>query len=329
MILRPRVRSPSALAAVGVCGAAVIWLSATSAIAQTVPAQSPGTEATPALPVPGPATVAAGIKDAVQVFLKDHRFKGQTQRQVRDRVEFVTGNVIFATMHEVGHMLISEMGLVVLGREEDAADAFATMTGLKIGDPFAYRALTQSARGWFLSGRRDEKQKTELHFYDEHGLDKQRAYNIICLMVGGNPDKFGELADMTAMPPDRQESCQGDYSNASWSWEKALTPHRRKPDQPKTGINVSYGESDKYGLFATGFRHIKLLETLAESLSDLFAWRRPVGLEMLECGSPNAHWDLSTSKITICYELAADFADMYHVYSGGPKPIVGVVEVEE
>ena len=46
---------------------------------------------------------------------------------------------------------ISEMALPVLGREEDAADAFAIVTGLKLGSAFSDRVLTESARGWFLS----------------------------------------------------------------------------------------------------------------------------------------------------------------------------------
>jgi Putative metallopeptidase len=326
MIPRPRRRSALALRAAAICCAGIMSLSAATAIAQTVPAQSPAAQAAPAPPSPGPASMEAKVKDAVRGFLKHPRFEGMSERDVRDRVEFVVGNVMFATMHEVGHMLISEMGLVVLGREEDAADSFATVTGLRMNEAFAHRVLIQSARGWFLSDQRDQKQKTERHFYDEHGLDKQRAYNIVCLMVGGNPDKFDDLADLTQMPPERQGTCQGDFSNASWSWQRALAPHRRKPDQPKTDISVSYGDSDKYEIFATGFREIKLLETIAEHLSDQFVWRRPVGLRMEECGAPNANWDLTTARITVCYELAADFSNMYREHANGPTPIIGIVQ---
>jgi hypothetical protein len=65
------------------------------------------------------------MDNVVREFAREPRFKGQTEQQVRDRIEFVAGNVIFATAHEVGHMLIADLGLPVLGREEDAADAFA------------------------------------------------------------------------------------------------------------------------------------------------------------------------------------------------------------
>jgi hypothetical protein len=45
-------------------------------------------------------------------------------------------------------------------------------------------------------------------------------------MVGSDPDKFADLADETGLPTERQETCVGDYSDASWSWDVALKPHR-------------------------------------------------------------------------------------------------------
>ncbi len=258
--------------------------------------------------------IQARIDKVVTDFANEPRFKGMTDKQRRDLIEFVAGNVIFATVHEVGHMLIAEMGLPVLGREEDAADAFAAITGLRLGGSFSDTTLRDSALGWFMSDRRNQAQHIQNAFYDEHGLDKQRAYNIVCLMVGGNPEKFGELAEMTKMPAERQGTCQGDFSNASWSWNKVLEPHLRKADQPKTEIDVKYVPTTKYEIYERGFREIKLLETLADHLSDRYAWRRPIGLEMAECNEPAAHWDLSARKITVCYELGYDFAALYREF---------------
>jgi hypothetical protein len=256
------------------------------------------------------------VTEAVRVLADEPRFKGLTEQQRRDRIEFVAGNVLFALVHEVGHMLIAEMGLPVLGREEDAADAFATITGLKMGDAFSDRVLIASARGWFLSDRRNQKENIQTVFYDEHGLDKQRAYNIVCLMVGSDPEKFEPLATMTKLPPERQASCQGDFSNASWSWNKALEPHVRKSEQPKMKIGTVYrGSGDKYEIFSRGFRHMMILETVAEHLSDRFVWRRPINLEMTTCNEPAARWDLQTQKIVVCYELGADFAQLYRDYA--------------
>jgi hypothetical protein len=59
---------------------------------------------------------------------------------------------------------------------------------------------------------------------------------------------------------------------------------------------------------------IRLLETVAEHAADEFAWPAPFTLEMQSCGYPNARWDLPTHKLTVCYELAPEFADLYRAY---------------
>jgi hypothetical protein len=57
-----------------------------------------------------------------------------------------------------------------------------------------------------------------------------------------------------------------------------------------------------------------LLETVAEHAADDFAWPVPLTLEMQSCGFPNAGYDPSTHKLTVCYELGADFAELYRSY---------------
>ena len=60
-------------------------------------------------------------------------------------------------------------------------------------------------------------------------MDLQRAYNVVCLMVGSNPGKFASVADAAKLPPERQMTCQDDYLNAKWSWDQVLQSHLRKP----------------------------------------------------------------------------------------------------
>jgi hypothetical protein len=324
MTCRSRFNAPAAprIAAFFFSASLATSLGIASASAQTppAPAAAPAPAPAAATPAPNAADLEARMNAAVKELMKEPRFKNVPAKQVRDRFEFVAGNVIFATLHEVGHMLIAEMALYVLGREEDAADSFAVVAGLKLNDSLSDQILMQSARGWFMSDLRNKKQKIKNVFYDEHGLDEQRAYNIVCIMVGSNPDKYGKLADITRMPEERQGTCQGDYSNASWSWEKALAPFIRKNDQPKTPVSVAYDETMKYANIERAMREIKMLEVIAGYLSDRFVFARgPVGLEAKECNDPGAFWDLKTRKIYVCYELAADFVDMYRGYSADLK----------
>jgi hypothetical protein len=256
------------------------------------------------------------MRDAMHQMATDPRLKNLTPKEQMDLLEFVAGNMLYVAFHEMGHALINEMGLPVLGREEDAADSYATLAMLKVGNEFSYNVLFQSARGWFLMDRRERKLGNMLAFYDEHGLDQQRAFEIVCLMVGANLDQFKTLADWVKMPEARQESCLGDYSNAQYSWDLVLKPHRRTAEQPKTQISVTYEEGKgNLDVYARSFRSIRFLETLAELAEDQYVWRRPIGLVMKSCGESGASWSLKTLKETICYEMAEEFVNLYRGYT--------------
>ena len=254
----------------------------------------------------------ARLDEAAHAMENNPRLKDLSQQQRKDLAGFVAGNMLFVLTHELAHALIGEMDLYVLGREEDAADAFAVTRMLDVGTEFSAHVLVQAATGWFLSDRRNQAQGIELTFYGEHGLDRQRAYQIVCLMVGSDPVKFAEAAEKAKLPKARQQTCQDDYGVASSSWSTALKPHLRGADQPKQKIDAVYGPAnERVAVVAQGFRTLKLLETVADFAAERYAWPRPITLEMLSCAQPNAHWNLDARKIVICYELAQDFAMLF------------------
>jgi hypothetical protein len=257
----------------------------------------------------------ARINAAAHALGDNPRFKSLSPEYRQALVEFVVGNMLFVLLHEIGHAAITEMGLPVLGRPEDAADSFAAVGLIRIGSVFSHRVLAEAAKGWFLADRRDTSVGDAVAFYDEHGLNQQRAYQIVCLMVGSDADKFKDVAAETKLPKGRQESCARDFSSAAYSWDLVLKPHVRALDQPKTKIDVDYGDAKgRLEVAAQVLRSIQLLETLAEHTAEAFAWPAPFTLELQSCGFPNARWNLSTHKLTVCYELAADFAVLYTDY---------------
>src|SRR5215475_2127975 len=132
----------------------------------------------------------ARINATARALGDDPRFKNLSAEYRQEVVEFVTGNMLFVLLHEIGHAAITQMGLPVLGRPEDAADSFAAVGLIRIGSVFSHRVLVQAAKGWFLADRRDTHAGDAVAFYDEHGLNQQRAYQIVCLMVGSDEDKF-------------------------------------------------------------------------------------------------------------------------------------------
>jgi hypothetical protein len=222
-------------------------------------------------------------------------------------------------LHEAAHGLISDLGLPVLGREEDAADQFATVTMLDMKTEFTHRTLVNSAKSWLISDRRARDKGEVVTYYDNHGLDLQRAYNIICLMVGSDNDQFADLANEVNLPDERQETCIFDYSNAQWSWEQALKPHRRAPDQERTKYQIVYGEAEgTFDLFEKVARVTGLMERVADRLVDLYVWKKPFTIEVQTCGSSGAKWVGPDHKIILCYELAEEFVQLYKLHGEDP-----------
>jgi hypothetical protein len=269
-----------------------------------------------AQPVPAaPSTPQARVDAAAQALVKNPRFKKLSPKYLQKVTEFVIGNTLFVVLHELAHAATSQMKIPILGRREDAADGFAVTRLIKLDNTFTDGVLEAAAKGWFMSDRRDRKTGDTVPFYDEHGLDLQRAYQIVCLMVGSGEDKYQQLADETNLPKDRQKGCAGDFGDAFYGWEASLMPHLRAPDQPKTQIDMVYGEGEgNLDVIAQSLRSIMLLEAVADRAASAYAWPAPFTLEAKTCGYVNAAWDSTTHKLTLCYELAADFADLYRVY---------------
>jgi hypothetical protein len=257
----------------------------------------------------------AGIDEAIQALDQSPRTRRLSPQAKKDLVEFTVGNILFVMAHELGHLVISEMGLPVLGKEEDAADSFAILAALHMHTAFSERVLIEAAKGWLLSSYRDKREGNALAFYDEHSLDLQRAYQVVCLMVGFDPARFKTLAAEAKLPQERQASCVRDHRNAAWSWDTMLKPYRRAADQPKLAIAVDHKGDSKYAVQDRMLRHMRVLETFAEHAADRFAWKVPFSIEARGCGEANARFFPATRTLTLCYELIEEFNGLFLGYA--------------
>lgn len=234
-----------------------------------------------------------------------------SKRQRNEAMHFAANNSLFVLYHEVAHLLIDQMGLPVLGKEEDAADNMATWTLLNKASPAADTALQDAAYGWVLSGIAYNSGGDESDFYAAHSLDRQRAYQIVCLMVGNNTDKFRKTADEYRMDGDRQESCQDDYRSLNRSLKGLFDSHVAKTDAP-TKVTVTYhdatGDLQKA---AAAFRASGVFDEVADELRRNYHLRRPIAFNAERCGEANAYYDPDTREVIYCYELMQDFIDLY------------------
>lgn len=264
-----------------------------------------------AQPTQQQARILSGLDEAVKAIGDLPRVKKLSPQARRRLVEFVMGNTLFAMAHEIGHGLINEMNMPVLGREEDAANSFAIMNALKMASVFTERVLTEAAKGWVLAAKRRTKQGNALAFYDAHGLDLQRAYNVVCLMVGSDPEKYKGLFTDTRLPEYRQTECVYEWKNMAWSWDAMLKPHLRSADKPKVTIKVEYQDEEKYPIHARALRHMGLLEALAANAADRYAWPNPFSIMARSCGEANARWSSRARTLTLCYELVHEFIELF------------------
>ena len=232
-----------------------------------------------------------------------------------EAVDFVLGNAMFVLFHEAGHMLISEYQFPVLGKEEDAVDGLSTMVMLEAGDEALDKALTDAADGWFLSGAEAEAAGQEYAFWDEHSVDEQRAYSIVCMMVGQDPEGFKEFAASNELPEGRQEGCPSEYGKVKDAWTKLLEPHVRKQGG-ESNIDIVYDEAATEELkpYAEWLKAADVLTLLKVGIADRYVLEDGITFKATTCGAINAFWDPSTRTITYCYELAEFHAGLIAKY---------------
>lgn len=222
---------------------------------------------------------------------------------------FVAGNVLFTLYHESGHMLISELGLPVLAQEEDAVDNLATVSMLADDTEDTDLLLTNAMVGWFLIA---EENHESLRFHDEHGLDQQRGYRMLCLMVGADEEAFRDLAVDLDMPQERIETCAYEYEQVADTWVIATEPYLRDGDTPAGKIKaVHHPAPEGLETLSLFLEETGLLEEVADKIDTLFALPQEVTFRAAACGEENAFWDPDTREIVLCHELLAGLAKIY------------------
>jgi Putative metallopeptidase len=277
----------------------------------------------------GPAAAQADafqtkLDAAVSALDRYPRFRGLSPEHRELIAEFMAGNTLFVALHELSHAVTSQMKLAALDRKEDAADTFAVMELAKIAPALSDHVLEQAAKGWYVSDQRTQDNGNTVAYFDDHGINRERAERIACLMVGAGGGKFQRIAAEAKLPQERRDGCGAEYEAAVKVWDDALKASLRSPDQPKTKIDVVYGDTkgkveSKLEPIAQAFRAMGLLEAVAAQLSDTYVWPAPFTIAMESCGYPSAQWLPRTRTLGICYELAADFGEFYRTYGDRPS----------
>ncbi|MDB5471834.1 MAG: hypothetical protein JWR84_3394 [Caulobacter sp.] len=221
--------------------------------------------------------------------------------------QFTKGTLRFVMLHEMGHGLVDLYDLPVLGREEDAADRFATywLSPDERGEDGV--AAAGAMEWWLASARLSDSKREDLPWWDEHGMDEQRGFQIGCLLYGSAPEDFLPLAKRIGIPDRRLEGCLGEAHQNAASWSVLLRGNVAKvAGTPGLLVPIAY---EKAGADTQAAAELVQTWGLLEELRDIMVQLRPgddtamVLISARDCGFSNAFWDPNEKSLTLCYEL--------------------------
>jgi hypothetical protein len=156
----------------------------------------------------------------------EEAFKPDTE-SAAELNEAIMGEALHTFYHELGHALIDVLDLPVTGKEEDAVDQLSTFI-LADGTDEGEAAILSSARMFLLQHEQDDTDIEELPFWDEHSLNAQRFYNLICWLYGHDEKKYQGFVKDGLLPEDRAGRCGQEFEQLSKAWSRLLAPHFKK-----------------------------------------------------------------------------------------------------
>ena len=132
--------------------------------------------------------------------------------------------------HEAGHMAVTLYNLPITGREEDAADQLAAYILLTPGDSGkvdaeSVQAVKDFARTFAAYAEIKAQMGRADNMADEHSLDQQRVYNLVCWIYGSNPEANADLVSNGALPEERAQRCPDEWQKMSHAWSTLLDDH--------------------------------------------------------------------------------------------------------
>ncbi len=265
----------------------------------------------------------------------------EEERYVGSVIIGVTFGIFF---HELGHALIGELEVPATGPEEDVADEFsAFVLGALfeeedlLQDPTTVEVLEDvvrySALLWYYNGKQMASEGSVEPWQDEHSPSLTRFRNSFCIIYGGNPDRYQDLARQVEFPERNQERCKWDYAKRYKAWEKILMPVSRDlgedspgdhpPDTPGGKVIVSFDQptTELGKALMPMFRDSGAVHDIGKELERAIVWPRDFHIVFRDCEEVNAWYDPQEGKITMCYQLIDFFSKVvFKAEQGGQDP---------
>ncbi len=223
------------------------------------------------------------------------------ERTSEDVKSYVESNLLGIFYHEFGHALIDVMELPIFGQEEDAADVLSVFL---IDAFYEEEAAVQLAYDTAFGFLGEAEQSEDIAFWDVHGPDLQRYYNLVCLFYGANPDEREDVAQELGLPEERAEYCPDEFDQALHSWGGVLD----EISVSGGGQSLKLQPLEDKGA-AAQFTHSVMATELA-ALNEEFELPSPIDIRVEACGEVNAFYDPLNREITMCTEFTDELTLM-------------------
>ncbi|WP_082555957.1 DUF4344 domain-containing metallopeptidase [Aeromicrobium sp. Root472D3] len=152
----------------------------------------------------------------IQVCLEDVVETRELLEDADDAAATERGILVDTVDHEAGHALLDVYEMEFTGREEDVADQFSALVGVRGGDQ-GLDDLEAAAYGYELSAAAYEADPT-----DEHASDTQRAVTYQCYVYGSEGRDADHLVDEDGLTERRAESCWEEWGDLQEGWMRLL-----------------------------------------------------------------------------------------------------------
>jgi hypothetical protein len=209
---------------------------------------------------------------------------------------FARDVAMHVVLHELGHALVREFDLPILGNEETMADAFATHYLTNHMPERAFDVLMARTRSLMIEA--NDVPREEWPVSGEHDNDARRAYQIVALAIAADPERYAPLAAVVAMS-ERDQKRAADYgAEIHRSWRRTLQPLLMPTGKASNEARVVVSGDT---VFATDDATAAIVAELQAELSAAlkrFDWHSSVKIDFVR-GDGGASWSRSKRTITV------------------------------
>jgi len=206
--------------------------------------------------------------------------------------KFAEDVTLHVVLHELGHALVREFDLPVLGNEETLADAFATCFVIRHLPDRANDVIFARVRSLMIEAA--EVSRDEWTIEGEHNNDARRAHQIVALALAADAKAFSSLAKEIGMSEDAIDNAQDYGTEIHRSWRRILQPLMMPTGSLSKEVRLVIDEGS---IFATAIKEGGLANDIRIVLQS-FDWHSQVSVFFAE-GEGGAGWNRSRRTVTV------------------------------